>query len=353
MTSKKLKTILWALFLWTLWTFFYALIMDIQIKEISYLVALISSANYNYIYALLTILIWWICKKISFEENLKIVFIALHFILANIFSAMWLFIVYSLWYFNAGEDIFKMVKASEIIGWQFLFGVTLYFLAAGIFYTIIYYKIFKQKQLIEAELKLLTRDAELKALKLQMNPHFLFNSLNSINALITKDPSQARVMISRLSELLRMSLETHEKVFIPLKEELELVNLYLEIEQIRFNDKMKYSEKIDTDLLVKQFPAMMLQPLLENAVKHGIANSTTGGEIELSIKKNDQYMQGVVCNKLLNKPVIKTVKNGHGTGIANIRQRLNRLYGDDYELEVNNLMALNSFEVRFKIPIQA
>ena len=324
--------------------------MYLQIPKIPPIAALISSANYNYIYAALSILIWIICKKVLFEEVNKILFISFHFILAILFSALWLFIVYGLWYLAQGEIIFKIVRIREIIGWQYSFGVLTYILIAGIFYTVIYYRNYKQKQIEEAELKILTRDAELKALKLQMNPHFLFNSLNSINALITRNPGLARKMISKLSELLRMSLESHEKLMIPLKEELDLVHTYLAIEQIRFKDKMVFKEKVDPDLLTKPFPAMLLQPLIENAVKHGIANSRTGGTIELSIKKVNKQIVCSVTNCLADRINLASSNNQNGMSFNNIQQRLDRMYGDNYHWEIDRAQA-NVFKVIFRIPI--
>ncbi len=350
MGLKKKEFFLWAFLLWTLWLIFYALVMYFQIPKIPPFAALISSANYNYVYAALSILIWIICKKVLFEKVNKILFIALHFILAILFSALWLFIVYGLWYLAEGEIIFEMVKIREIIGWQYSFGVLTYILIAGIFYTVIYYRNYKQKQIEEAELKILTRNAELKALKLQMNPHFLFNSLNSINALVTKDPKLARKMISQLSELLRMSLESHKKLMIPLKEELDLVHTYLSIEQIRFEDKMVFKEKIDSDLLTKPFPAMLLQPLIENAVKHGIANSRTGGTIELSINKVNNQIEGSVTNSLDDRINLASSNNQNGMSFNNIQQRLDRMYGNNYHWEIDRSQA-NIFKVMFKIPI--
>jgi len=280
----------------------------------------------------------------------KAFFILFHFILSNTFSLVWLFLVYGFWYLAQGKIIFEIVKLKEIIGWQFLFGISIYFLITGIFYTIIYYRNYKQKELEEAELKILTRDAELKALKLQMNPHFLFNSLNSINALITRNPNLARKMISQLSELLRMSLESHEKLLIPLREELALVHTYLSIEQIRFEDKMVFKEKVDSDLLSKPFPAMLLQPLIENAVKHGIANSRIGGAIELLIYKFNNQIACAVTNYLDDNINLASSNNQTGMSFNNIQQRLDRMYGENYYWKIDSTQA-NIFKVMFRIPI--
>jgi LytS/YehU family sensor histidine kinase len=227
-----------------------------------------------------------------------------------------------------------------------------YFLVAGIFYTTIYYRNLKQKEIEQAELKILTRDAELKALKLQMNPHFLFNSLNSINALVTKDPASARKMIAQLSDLLRMSLETHDKLFIPLKEELDLVHTYLAIEQMRFGDKMIVQEDIDPGLMTKSFPAMLLQPLLENAVKHGIASTRAGGTISLIIKQENRQIVGTVVNETAGVALPKiSASENNGISINNIRQRLDRMYGDNYNWQIDR-SETNKFKIEFKLPLQ-
>ncbi len=349
--ANKSKTIIWAFLLWTIWVLFYALVMYLQVANLPFLIALIASANYNYIFAFISILIWFLCKKIPFDRTNKILFVSYHFILAILFSALWLFLSYGFWYLSEGERIFEQVDIRGIIGWQFLFGIIQYFLVAGIFYTIIYYRDLKQKELEEAELKILTRDAELKALKLQMNPHFLFNSLNSINALVTKDPNLARKMISQLSELLRISLESHDKLLIPLKEELDLVHTYLSIEQMRFGDKMIFKEDVDPSLLTKPFPAMLLQPLLENAVKHGIANTRTGGTISLSIKRADNRLVGTVVNETDGDSTSKIpTPASNGISFNNIRQRLDRMYGNNYSWRIDNTEE-NKFKVEFKLPL--
>jgi len=349
---KNWKTIAWIFSLWTGWVFFYGLVMYFQIGEIPWYGALFSSAFYNYVFTILSIFIWFICKKLPFEKIPIVIFFLFHFFLGIFFTALWLFIFYGLWYWAMGAIIFEMVRFREIIGWQFLFGMVQYFLVAGIYYTIIYYQNYRQIQLDEAEYKLLLRDAELKALKLQMNPHFLFNSLNSINALITQNPALSRKMISQLSDLLRMSLKSHDKLLIPLKEELDLVHTYLQIEQIRFEDKMKFQEEIDPELLTQPFPAMLLQPLLENAVKHGIANSRKGGIVLLRIKNLKVSFQITVQNQAYDSELISqnaTINNG--TGITNIRQRLDRLYGEDYQLEIDQAQT-NVYRVCLELPFK-
>ncbi len=347
----KLKTIFCVIVLCSLWVLFYALVMHLQVGSIPFSVALIASANYNYLFGLVSLLIWRICKKIPFEQTHRVLFFGFHFLAALLCSMLWLALSYGSWYLSEGERIFEKVDIRSIIGWQFLFGMIQYFFVAGIFYTINYHRNLKQKEIEEAELKILARDAELKALKLQMNPHFLFNTLNSINALVTKDAGAARKMIARLSDLLRMSLETHDKLLIPLQEELDLVHTYLAIEQMRFGDKMIFTEAIDPNLLTRPFPAMLLQPLLENAVKHGIANTRTGGTITLSIQRQEQYLVGRVINESSDSNFNSaTAGSKNGISLKNIQQRLDRMYGNDYVWLVDRSEP-NQFIVEFRLPL--
>ena len=353
MTAKfsKSKFLLWAFVLWTVWVVFYAIIMDLQLADVNFPIALISSANFNYIFAFISVLIWKICKRLPFDKFPVALLSFLHFILAILFSVLWISVVFGLWILVQGIEVLELVQIETFLGWQILFGMIMYFFTAGVFYTIIYYRSLKKQQLQEAELKILTRDAELKALKLQMNPHFLFNSLNSINALVTKDPTLARKMITGLSELLRVTLENKDKLIVSLKEELELVHKYIAIEQIRFQDKMEYIEDVDTKLLTKPFPAMLLQPLIENAVKHGIAESRTGGTIELTMQQRDSRIQGIVQNQVAAvDPAHRNNNNDIGSGINNILQRLDRLYGKKYSWEIESGDP-KVYKIKFEIPI--
>jgi sensor histidine kinase YesM len=308
------------------------------------------SFYYYSFFALLSIPIYFICRKISFDTLSVPVFIFIHFILALLCSALWLFMMYGSWYLQEGKRIFQIVEIEKTIGWQFTNGLTLYLLIVGIYYTLIYYKHFREKELRETELRLLTRDAELKALKMQINPHFLFNSLNSINALVTQNPNQAREMIARLSDLFRLTLENRDKMIMPLKEELDVARLYLEIEKIRFGDRLKTIEDIEPALLSLAFPAMVLQPLLENAVKHGISGKRGCGTIRLTIKKTKNEIHCNVYNTYQKKYQQRQSMTINGTGLSNINQRLNLLYKDNYSLVIDDSIS-GLFRITVTIPV--
>ncbi|MBN2008370.1 histidine kinase [candidate division KSB1 bacterium] len=348
MKSKRSQFMIWSLFAWLVWVLTYAVIMDWEVKDINFIISLFSSASFYFPFLIISIGIWHICRKIPFERFPKIIFGLIHYLLALLVSGLWLFLAYGGWYLAAGDVVFEMVNFYQIIGWQFLFGIVQYVLVISISYTVIYYRNLKQIQLAEVELKVLMRDAELKALKLQMNPHFLFNTLNSVSALVTENPQGARTMIARLSELLRMSLEHHDELIVPLETELEFARTYISIEQIRFGNRMKYNEDIEDGLQTWPVPSMVFQPLLENAVKYGIANNIKGGDIRLQVKHQDSKL---VCK--ITNPIAPTYSDvdstSTGTGLENIRQRFARLYGDSYIMETQ-FSSGNEFEIVLILP---
>jgi hypothetical protein len=169
------------------------------------------------------------------------------------------------------------------------------------------------------------REAELRALKAQIHPHFLFNSLNSIAALVAVKPEEARSMCALLSDFLRTTLGMSERSSIPLREELELAHRYLAVERVRFGDRLTVSESVDASTLDVAVPPLLLQPLFENAVKHGIGARLEGGVLSLVTKRSGGRVSIVVENPAeagVEKPA------GTGLGLANVRRRVAACWGD-------------------------
>lgn len=179
--------------------------------------------------------------------------------------------------------------------------------------------------------ELVSREAELRALKAQINPHFLFNSLNSISALTSTDPAKARDMCVRLSDFLRSSLKLEEKTSIPFEEELALTNSYLDVEKVRFGQRLRIVQNFDPACASCQVPPLLVQPLVENAIKHGIAMLAGGGEIALTGHRKGQYLKVTVENPFdPDAPVIRK----SGFGLVNVRNRLEARYGRSAKLEI-------------------
>lgn len=184
-----------------------------------------------------------------------------------------------------------------------------------------------EQRMVEAQT--LAREAELKALRAQLNPHFLFNALNSITALTGTEPVRAREMTITLSEFLRGSLGVGDKRTILFTEELGLSRLYLQIELIRFADRMELSEEIADDTLAVEVPPLVLQPLVENAVKHGVAGLVAGGWIRLTARRESNRLRVIVENNYDPEAPRRT---GGGHGLSIVEQRLATYYGDDAAL---------------------
>jgi LytS/YehU family sensor histidine kinase len=179
--------------------------------------------------------------------------------------------------------------------------------------------------------EILSREAELKALKAQINPHFLFNSLNSISALTSVDPARAREMCVRLSDFLRNSLRLGERASIPFREELALTRTYLDVEQVRFGQRLKIRQDFDPDCEDCEIPSLLVQPLLENAIRHGIATLTEGGEIGFIVRRRRDVLHVTVENPF-DPDAPATRKTGFG--LVNVRNRLQARYGAAGKLDI-------------------
>jgi hypothetical protein len=195
--------------------------------------------------------------------------------------------------------------------------------------------------------EILSREAELKALKAQINPHFLFNSLNSISALATIDPLKAREMCIRLSDFLRTSLRLGEKTSVLFGEELELTKAYLDVEQIRFGRRLRIVQDFDPACALCEMPPMLVQPLVENAIKHGIATLVDGGEIALTGRKSPDGMRLTIANPY-DPDAPAAGKTGFGLAI--VRNRLTARYGAAARLEIQADGSRYSVSIGFPCP---
>ncbi len=232
---------------------------------------------------------------------------------------------------------------ATIILFVIIFGMMI-----GFTYALRFSREARERERTANALRSLAVEAELRALRSQINPHFLFNVLNSINSLISQNPPLARKMIVRLSDLLRMVLDGRDQALVPLKQELGFARAYLEIEGIRFKERLAYHEDVEPGLEDRLFPAMILQPLLENAVRYGIAGCRERGMIRLSIRLLDGRVHCVIANpaapgRSKDQPIVER------TGLTNIRQRLSLLYKNEATFEAG-WSEDDLFEVHLSIP---
>jgi sensor histidine kinase YesM len=176
-------------------------------------------------------------------------------------------------------------------------------------------------------------EARLKTLEAELHPHFLFNTLHAISTLVHTDPEAADRMISRLSDLLRLTFDRSGAAGVPLKEELEFLQKYLEIEQIRFQDRLTVNFDIDPDTLDTDVPRMILQPLVENAIKHGIAPRSGQGLIQISARKQGDKVLIEVRDNGVGLSKNARARFSNGVGLSNTRARLECLYGSEQRLD--------------------
>jgi two-component system sensor histidine kinase AlgZ len=212
---------------------------------------------------------------------------------------------------------------------MFGLGVILYVLAAAVNYLLIETERVRQLQTRELETRLMAQDAELRMLRTQVDPHFLFNSLNSISALTTIDARAARAMTVQLAEFFRHSLGLQADRMVTLDTELALVRHFLAIEQVRFGERLRFEAEVEADAGACRLPPMLLQPLVENAVKHGIGRMLGPGLIRLQAQRTGSLLRIRVENDVDQDDMPAAASRGSGIGLVNVRQRLAAAYGHE------------------------
>jgi two-component system LytT family sensor kinase len=211
-----------------------------------------------------------------------------------------------------------------------------------------FYREARDRQVTAAELESLLQQAQLEALRSQLNPHFLFNALHSLSELVHTDPALAEKLIVRLGELLRQVLKSSTCQEVTLAEELEFIRGYVEIEQMRLGERLRVSWDIEAGALEARVPSLILQPLVENAVQHGIAAVAGLGLLAIAARRDAQFLLLEVRD---NGPgLTQTSIDRQGIGLANTRARLQRLYGERHGFE---LQAADGLTVRVRIPVSA
>ena len=227
-------------------------------------------------------------------------------------------------------------------------GVFLYLLVVAFFYILLSNDAAHEAARREIEAQALARDSELKALKTQVNPHFIFNCLNSISALTASDPATAREMCIRLAEFLRTTLGLGERSQIALREELDLIHAYLSVEQMRFGTRLKLEESIDPGTLAYSVPPLLLQPLIENAIRHGIATLTEGGWIRLQVNNGTPGMLAIRVENNFDPEAPRRM--GANIGLKNVRQRVDAMYSSRAKFDVS--AHDGEFQVSMQLPAQ-
>ena len=304
--------------------------------------AIIETFAFLFMYAIVGSAIWYVIKFSTLENYSTIRIIVSHLFASTIIVFIWLYlgiVIIKLFHPNP-EAYLDKILATNILGGYFYYLIYIVF-----FYAVNYYQEFREKLKNEGKLKALVKEAELHALKSQINPHFLFNSLNSISSLTMTEPERAQEMVINLSDLMRYSLKHDQEEEVTFEEELSNNQLYLKIEKVRFGKKLNPVFDINDNCLKAKIPNMILQPLYENAIKYGVYETTEPVDVITTCRRKNNALEVIISNTY--DAGVKS-KKGEGIGLRNIRDRLQIIYGNPLLMKVEDNK--KEFKVTLAIP---
>jgi two-component system, LytTR family, sensor kinase len=348
--SLRSKLIRWLAYLggWTLFALFFIsedagrlLYQGRTVEWHGYLVVWLTTA---YAWAFLAPFVWWLAGRFPIERSAWWRSGAMHLLFSLCFALIEevLFAcitpVFGLpWFPRTFAATFRAVVPID-----FHLNVIVYWLIAGVQHSAGYYRRFLERERVSAQLELRATQLEsqlaqarLSALKMQLHPHFLFNTLHAIVVLVRQHRvEEADEMLTNLSELLRQTLAGWETQEVPLRREVELINLYLDIQRVRFQDRLTVETTLSPATLDALVPSLLLQPLVENAIRHGVSKSAAPVTIALKSCLSGSTLELQVCD---NGPGVLREDSGSGVGLSNTRARLRQLYGDRQSLRLDGL----------------
>jgi len=320
----------------------FNIILQVFWYNVPLVYSLLDSGTNYVLYPLIGSSIWYSIRYNSLEDVGVFRLVLFHFIAASILCGIWVYISYAIYqpFIKSDNNFLNEGLPSKIFAGYLMYAIYLVF-----FYAVNYYQSLKEKIKKEGEYKALIREAELQALKSQINPHFLFNSLNSISSLTVSNPEKAQEMVINLSTFMRYSLMHNEKEMVSFSRELENIKLYLSIEKVRFGKKLNAEFEIDAHCLEAEIPNMILQPLFENAIKYGVYETTE----MVTIKTTCECEGNVLKITIVNDYDASTIKKrGEGIGLRNIRKRMEIIYNQPDLFKITDHKT--SFEVQLIIP---
>ena len=289
-------------------------------------VSFADSMVFNVLFCNIGIAMWYVVRyTIPDQKNIWNVVLN-HLSFLTLALVVWNGLSYTLLSSVFGSNKVYMDMLVVSIPYRLILGVIFYTVTGLTYYLFIYYINLQEKVKVESRLREVLKETELNMLKSQINPHFLFNSLNSISSLTITNPDKAREMVIKLSDFLRYSVSQNATVFTTLENEMANIRRYLEIEKVRFGDKLLFSFNLGEECRSHQIPVMLLQPLFENAIKHGVYESTE----QVSILMDCSYREGYLEISIVNDfDPNAHARKGTGIGLNNIRERLRLLYRND------------------------
>jgi two-component system, LytTR family, sensor kinase len=314
---------------------------------------LVANMPWWWTWALLTPVVFWFAERFRFDRKGWKVALPVHFGAALVAAFSHLALTGLLYYHTttralgvvpSGDDqIRRFVNAYLVVD------IFIYVAIAGSYYAVDFYRRYRKAEVAAAQLEASMHQARLEALRMELNPHFLFNALNAVAGLVRRGDNEAAVnALARLGELLRLTLAQQTAQRSSLRDELGFLRQYLELERLRFRDRLTIEERVDAELLDLLVPTLILQPLVENAVRHGIARSPGPGRIEVSADATADRLRLAVRDSGMGLPKVAAIREG--VGLSNTRARLRQLYGDRASLTLASLKG-GGTEVVVLLPI--
>ncbi len=335
---------------WTPFAAIHALLVMTQGAPFSQ--ALIASLTTVVPAAVLGAFVWRFAERPAMRTKSRARFLLTHAALAIGFAAAWTLVIVASIYYGAPRSVFDNFVRNAI-GWQFLSALTLYAVIAGIASAVANSRRLREQEAAGARSEALRVRAELQALRAQLDPHFLFNTLHSLMALVRTDQRAAESALERLGDLLRYVLDVNRDVLdeVPLADEWAFVQNYLELEQLRLGERLRVVDDLDPESLDCLIPAFTLQPLVENAVRHGIATQPRGGTLTVSSRLvRDDLVLEVKDDGAGANP--EAVRGATGVGVRAVRQRLEARYGPNGALAIKTAPGAG-FTVTASLPARA
>ncbi len=282
-----------------------------------------------FLFFLFTVPIWWLVFKrfahLSILSKLSINLVMLPVFVVGTQQAY--YYLSELWGYG------HLIGTGRV--WDLYIPTLFYLIQFGFFHAYEYFKENQRKLLLEGELRQVALKSELSAIKAQLNPHFLYNVFNTINASVPPEQEQTREMIGQLSDLFRYQLRATQTELVPLEDELAFVRKYLDLEKARFEERLKIIIDVAPALLKEQVPPMLLQPLVENSVKHGLSSLIEGGTITIRIKKIEDKLRFEISDTGIGVTDKKAIFN-KGIGLTNTKLRLQKMYQAHLEVSDND-----------------
>lgn len=319
----------------------------LRIGGVTWLHATVLAVPLAVVYAFMCLAAWYPCQSAPLGKAPFARVVTTQVAAAGLSAMLWLFLADTWLVFLEQFPAFATIGEHfpRLVAVLLAVGVVLYVLAAALHYLLIGFEAERRAERNTLELEVLAREAELRALRAQIDPHFLFNALNAINSLISTDAAGARTMCLELGEFLRESLRLGGVVAIPLAEEVRLAERYLGIERVRFGSRLRVERDVDDGAGACAVPALILQPLVENAVRHGIAQLVDGGAVRIVARCSSGRLHVTVENPVC--PGSGEPRSA-GVGLANVRKRLAAMYGPEGGLDAG--LARGAYRVALTLP---